>query len=87
MAVEEILAKSEVTAVSLEFGTVSPRKVLQALIADNWLHHHGDRNSPQALRIKAEIRRAFYTETDEWKSAVWQQARRVISQAAKGLMR
>ncbi len=35
----------EVTAVSLEFGTLSAMKVFWALRAENWLHHHGGKRT------------------------------------------
>jgi hypothetical protein len=87
IAISEILRATEVTAASLEFGTLPPRAVLSALIAENWLHHHGNPRGKEANRIKADMRQAFYTETDEWKAAVWEQGRQVILQAAEGLMR
>ena len=85
LALAETLPDSEVTAGSLEFGTLPSKSVLSALIAENWLHHHGDSNDSRSASIKAELRRAFYTETDEWKTAVWEQGRQVISQALTGL--
>ena len=85
MAVTEILPDSEVTAGSLEFGTLPSMSVLWALIAENWLYHHGDPDDPRSALITTELRRAFYTETDEWKTAVWGQGIQVISEALVGL--
>jgi hypothetical protein len=85
LAVTESLPNAEVTAGSLEFGTLPSKSVLWALIAENWLYHHGDPDDSRSASIKAEMRRAFYTETDEWKTAVWEQGREVISQALTGM--
>ena len=84
LAVSEILPNTAVTAGSLEFGTVSSKSVLWALIAENWLYHHGDSDDSRSAPIKAAMRRAFYTESDEWKTEVWEQGRKVISQALTG---
>ena len=85
VAISEILPDAEVTSASLEFGTLPSNKVLWALIAENWLHHHGERDELRSALIKAELRRAFYIETDEWKTAVWEQGKKVVSQAIAGL--
>jgi hypothetical protein len=85
LAVTKSLPNAEVTAGSLEFGTLPSKSVLWALIAENWLYHHGDPNDSRSALIKDEMRRAFYTETDEWKAAVWEQGREVISQALTGM--
>ncbi|MEE9614604.1 MAG: M14 family metallopeptidase [Thermodesulfobacteriota bacterium] len=80
-----MLPDAEVTAVSLEFGTVSRKEVFKALQAENWLHHHGEKNSPLAGKIKAEMRRAFYPDTDDWKARVWLQGKDVVEEALAGL--
>lgn len=85
LAVTEILPDTEVTAASLEFGTLPSNSVLWALIAENWLYHHGNLDDPRSVAIKAEMRRAFYIETDEWKTTVWNQGKQMISQAFAGL--
>jgi hypothetical protein len=71
----------ETVAVSLEFGTYSPRKVFWALRAENWLHHHGNFNHQNAKEIKDNLLRAFYPEEDKWKSQVWKHGKEVVEQA------
>ena len=66
---------------SLELGTLSSMRVFMALRAENWLHHHGGRENPRAEKIKAELLRAFYPDTTEWKSKIWIQGRDVVEQA------
>lgn len=81
LALPEMLPDAEVTAVSLEFGTLSRMKVFRVLRAENWLHHHGGKGHPDGKKIKAELLRAFYPEDGEWKVQVWRQGRDVVEQA------
>ena len=70
---ERLLSNAEVIAVSLEFGTYPPSKVLWALRAENYLHHQNDLTRPDASAIKAVLKRMFYPQEEDWKRAVWQQ--------------
>lgn len=65
---------AELAMVTLEFGTVPMERVRDALRADCWLHNHGDLESAQGRAIKAEIRRCFYPDSDDWKDLVWVRA-------------
>ncbi len=85
LAIGQMLPGAEVTGITLEFGTVGPIRVLRALQAENWLHHHGGPGHPRARAIKAEMRRVFYPDTDDWKARVWDQGREVVDQALAGL--
>ena len=80
-----MVPQSEITAVSLEFGTSSLVTVLRAMQAENWLHHHGGADHPRAAKIKTEMRRVFYPDADDWKSLVWHQANEVVEKALVGL--
>ena len=84
-ALSWLLPSPKVTAVSLEFGTLSPIRVLRALQAENWLHHYGGHHHRRAGKIKAEMRRAFYPDSEDWKAGVWRQANEVVDQALAGL--
>ena len=75
---ERLLLNAEVIAVSLEFGTYPPSKVLWALRAENYLHHQGDLTRPDASEIKAELKRMFYPQEQDWKHAVWQQGSAMV---------
>ncbi len=72
---------AEVTAVSLEFGTEPRMEVIKALRTENWLHHHGGTDHPNANEIKTRLLRAFYPASDEWKTEVWEQGQEVVHQA------
>ena len=75
----------QVTAVSLEFGTLPSIQVFKALRAENWLHHHGDENDSKVEAIKESLLRAFYPNSVEWKASVWNQGRDVIDNALSWL--
>jgi Protein of unknown function (DUF2817) len=84
-AAPALLSHAEVTGVALEVGTKTVMEVLDALRADNWLHHHGDPASPQGQAIKRQIRDAFYGDADDWKGMVAGQSLLLTRQALKGL--
>ncbi len=85
LAIGWLLRAREVTALALEYGTLPSNDVFNALRADNWLYAYGTMDHPDAQAIKAQIRAAFYVETDEWKEAVLTRARQVVDQAIAGL--
>ncbi|EGG30842.1 hypothetical protein IMCC3088_2031 [Aequoribacter fuscus] len=84
-AAPDLLPNAEVTCMAFEVGTVSPLEVLFAMQADCWLHAHGDPQSAEAAPIKAEIRRCFYGDTDDWKGMVTGQSLLAVRQALVGL--
>jgi hypothetical protein len=86
MAFERMLPESEVTAVGLEFGTEPPMQVFWALQAENWLHHWGQENHPDAAQIKMRLLRVFYPEDQDWRRQVLEQGERIVDQALSGLL-
>ncbi|MGQ0664113.1 MAG: M14 family metallopeptidase [Pseudomonadota bacterium] len=78
-------APATCTCVALEYGTSPLAEVLAALRADNWLHWHGDLAGPEAHAIKAEMRRVFYPDRDDWRDLVWARALEVTRQMLAGL--
>ncbi len=84
-AVTETLGPKEVTAVSLEFGTVPPLAALRALIAENWFHHNADPHDPRLSGVKAAMRQAFYPNSNDWKNKVWRQGYNVVQETLAGL--
>ena len=85
LAAPSILAHAEVTGIALEFGTKPTNDVMNALRADAWLHAYGDPASEAARPIKAEIRDAFYGDTDGWKGMIAAQGLLATRQAIAGL--
>jgi hypothetical protein len=76
-----MLPEAEVTAVSLEFGTVPPMEVFKALRAENWLHHHGGRSHPRANAIKHRLLRAFHPDDARWEERISTAARGIVGEA------
>lgn len=72
-------------AVTLEYGTIEPLSVLEALRADNWLQHHGDRRSPRSAEIGDRMRSAFFVDDPVWEDGVAERAHEVVDQALIGL--
>ncbi len=85
LGVRRGLPQAEITGITLEYGTVPLKEVLDAVRADNWLHAHGDLRARQARDIKAQIRGAFYPEADDWKSMVFERSVGVLRRALAGL--
>ena len=66
MAFPKMLPNSEVTAVSLEFGTLPPMDIYKTLRTEGWLYHHAGSGFARANDIKACLLRAFYPEDKDW---------------------
>jgi len=73
----------EVVAAVLEFGTEDMQQVASAMIADNWLQHHGDVDSDKGQRIKQQILDAFYIDDDHYRAQVYKRTEEVIRAALK----
>ena len=61
------------------------RDVEISLIADNWLHNHGEPRGQGAAKIKAAIRDAFYPDEDAWREKCYPRALEIQQTALKGL--
>jgi hypothetical protein len=86
-AAPELLKGVKVTGIALEFGTLEVLNVLDALVADNWLHSHGAVDSPEGRAIEAQLRAAFYPDSDIWKGMILGQSLVACRQAVLGLQR
>jgi hypothetical protein len=84
---ERALPKAQVTYVALEYGTYSRERGRKALREDAWLHGYGNPTGPEAAHIKAQIKKQFYPDTDDWREAVIWRSRQVVRQALAGLGR
>lgn len=80
-AIPAMLPGTEVTAVSLEFGTFPALDVFWALRAENWLHHYAKDGHPERKKTKAGLLRIFYPDDAEWRDAVWRKGSRVVEEA------
>ena len=84
-AVVGALPRARVRPITIEYGTYPMPEVLNALIADNWQHLKGRRDSDRGRAVKAAIRRAFYPDQSDWKELVFLRARQVMRRAAAAL--
>ena len=82
---EAALPDAEVTGLALEFGVRPYDETIDAVRADNWLHHHGSLDSAQGRVLKAQMRAVFYGDADDWKAMIFEQAMDAQRRALKGL--
>lgn len=85
--VADVLDGEELTAITLEFGTLPGLEVLGALRADNWLHLQDRVRDEVRASIGRRIRAAFYPADVAWREAVLARAETVFAQALAGLAR
>ena len=71
--------------ITLEFGTQPTEVVLAALRHDHWAARRRQRVDEHVDAARAEMRRAFFTDTPEWKAAVLRQSREAAVQAVDGM--
>ncbi len=76
---------TQVTKLTLEYGTISLLKVLHALRGEQWAQRNPQ--APQALReqLSQNLKAAFYIEAPDWQAAVVTEGLKVIDQALEGL--
>lgn len=82
---EAVLPGAEVTGMALEFGVRPFDETIDAVRADNWLHHHGSLDSAQGRALKAQMRDVFYGDADDWKAMILEQAIDAQRRALAGL--
>jgi hypothetical protein len=75
----------ESTIAAAEFGTYDPTRVFWAMRADNWLRHHGDRDSEQGSRIRDELLEVFRPDDRKWQREVLERGAAILRQARDGL--
>lgn len=85
LAAPQECPQAEYTGIAIEYGTVPFDQVTEALRADQWLENHPDAPHAQRVHIKRQVRDAFYTDTDEWKSRIVAQGVEAAQQAVAGL--
>ncbi len=76
---------AEYTGMALEYGTVPVMETFQALRAEQWLRAHPEAPREQADAIRAQVKAAFYTDTDAWRGQILAQADEALTQAVEGL--
>jgi hypothetical protein len=73
----------ELVIAGLEYGTVRAKQVLEALIADQWLHRYGDLQSDQGREIKQQMMDAFYADDPVWRASVYGIAQQLVAAVLK----
>ncbi|WP_372826148.1 M14 family metallopeptidase [Polaromonas sp.] len=76
---------AEYTGIAMEYGTLPPFEMMQALRAEHWLNVHPEAPAALAAQIKQQMMDAFYVDTDDWKQQIITQARQSLFQAVDGL--
>lgn len=84
-ALFEALPNTKVDSITVEYGTFGLEHVFLSLLADNWLHLHGDIGAPMGERIKHDIRLCFCPHENDWKELVLVRALQIIRRAILGL--
>jgi hypothetical protein len=77
--------EAQYTGIALEYGTVPMMDMMQTMLGEHWLHFHPAAPARLAAHIKQQMKAVFFTDTDEWKQRVLEQAREALFQAADGL--
>ncbi len=70
MAIQGWFPQATVVAIALEAGTLEETQVLRALVADHWLHRHGDPASPAGDLVRRQMQAAFYCDDEAWRTQV-----------------
>lgn len=78
-------APDETATFVIEFGTQEPISTLSAFRADNWLHHHGDRDTPTGRAIVESMLDHFWIDDKAWRTSVAEQGEIAIHTALDGL--
>ena len=84
-AAPTLLSHAQLTAIAFEVGTKPMEEILNALLADTWLHAHGDPLSPAGQAIKRQMRAMYYGDAGDWKGMVAGQSLLMCKQAIAGL--
>ena len=84
-SIYEECPQAEYTGIAMEYGTLPPFEMMQALRGEHWLNIHRDAAPELARQIKTQMMDAFYVDTDAWKGQIISQARQSLFQAVDGL--
>ncbi|WP_315918326.1 DUF2817 domain-containing protein [Mesorhizobium sp. SP-1A] len=80
-AVRKAMPDARVLPLVVECGTLDGSEVLDAVMADNWLHLFGKVDSPLGERIKGTLRSAFIPEDPDWQSTCLKTSLRYFDRA------
>ncbi len=69
--------RDQIRVLTCEFGTYAPRKVIEAMTAENRAHFYGG----QKEQAKAQFKEIFYPQSQEWQNEVLSKGLFVVDQA------
>jgi len=84
-AVYDECPQAAYAGITLEFGTQPAEAVLRALRYDHWFARRRQPHDEHAGFARAAMRRAFFTDTPDWKQAVIAQSRAAAAEAIDGM--
>jgi hypothetical protein len=77
---------ADITAITLEFGTVPFADVTAAVRADNWLYARGGGlESNHFDDVKGLMREAFYGDDSTWRADIWARGQDIVHKALRGV--
>lgn len=77
--VDALQPYTDILGTGLEFGTLEIQEITMALIADQWLHTHGDRKSLKGQAIVQRMMNAFYPDDAGWRESIANITRELVS--------
>jgi hypothetical protein len=81
----ELPAGTDLVALTAEYGTYEPRRVLNSLRGDQWLAMHPEAPGDLATAIKAEIAECLNPDSDDWRELIYLRSRQIVDRALKAL--
>lgn len=69
-ALPGMLSEAEVTAVTIEFGTLPPEHIFAAMQVENWHTHYGGGDQAVRDRMRVDLKRAFFPDDPGWRESV-----------------
>ena len=79
----DVLGNSEHHSMVLEFGTRSADRQVVTTRLENWVHHHGDRRTPEGIDIIMRNRRHYTPDDPGWAANALDQGRAVLDDALR----
>ena len=71
----------EWAAVGLEYGTREREHIRRCMLANTWLHLHGELDSDLGRQIRRDFKDCYFPDESEWKEMVWKRGQEVVATA------
>lgn len=83
--VERTFSAARTYTTVVDFGTVTPTRILKALRAENRLYHQGCRNAKHAVRVRSNLREAFYPSDQTWRDSLLAHGHDIFTRLSQAL--